>query len=491
LDDGRVILRSAGALHEGEFLVREAATTSAVLEAFAEAREHGRSLTLMGARRSFGGQAFPIDGGLALDIGALDRGATVLSENDDKSAWIRVGGGTRFIDLHRQFPRHRVRGTPTTDTITVAGALASCCHNMTSYLADSVRALTLLTPAGERIECRAGDDGRAGELFRLAIGSLGALGAMTDIELKLEPIEPEQHVQIESRYAGPAAGGRWLDVFEQTRDDPRYDEGAGAVVYGVEGHAIVVGERLLPHGVRGTGARAPLTNDAHVWNAFTQGIANRFPGVARRVVSRTYRQGASCWSDWYGFAFFQRSYDLTPEVLSRPGPIYALARAIGVDPRLPILHQTWFFPRAELRKVMQLYWEVMRRYPGVGERAEQQDLVLLPPSRWPMHSLGARTEPIAALTSSFAVRSDGELGRRTAACLREFSHRAHAELRDCRVSLCKQLHCDAEILKDMHADWITAIRRARAHCDPAELLGSHCLAQLGVMDPFQGISSSA
>jgi hypothetical protein len=474
------LLRSAGALHEGEVQIREAATAEAVLEAFAEARAHGRSLTLIGARRSFGGQAFPIAGGLALDVGALDRGATVLSELADGSLWIRVGGGTRFIDLHRQFPRHRARGTPTTDTITVAGALASCCHNMAGYFADSVRALCLLTPAGERIECRAEADGRAGELFRVAIGSLGALGAMTDIELRLEPIDPEQHVQIESRYAGPAASGRYLDVLEQTRDDPRYDEGAGAVVYGVEAHAIVLGERLLPPRVRGEGARAPLTDDAHAWNAFTQGIANRFPSIARRVVSRTYRQGNRRWSDWYGFAFFQRSYDLTPEVLSRPGPIYALARAIGVDPRLPILHQTWFFPRAELRHVMRLYWDVMRRHPGVGERAEQQDLVLLPPSRWPMHSLGAGTEPIAVLTSSFAVRFDSELGRRTAACLREFTHRAHAELRDCRVSLCKQIHCDADVLQAMHAEWIATIRRWRAQCDPTDLLGSRCLAQLGI-----------
>lgn len=473
-------LRSAGALHEGEVSLLDAPTSAAVLDGFAHARRQGLQVTLIGGRRSFGGQAFPPTGELALDVGALDRGATVVSEQADGSLWLRVGGGTRFVDLHRQFARHRARFNPTTDTITIAGALASCCHNMSGYFADTVRALTLLTPTGERIACRADADGREGELFRAAIGSLGALGAMTDIELRVEPIEADQTVQIESRYAGPVADGRYLEVFEQTRDDPRFGEGAGAVVYGVEEHAIVVGQWLLAPGQRPQGKRAPLTDERHAWNAFTQGIANRFPAIARRVVSRTYRQGNLCWSDWYGFAFFQRSYDLTAEVLSRRGLVYALVRAIGVDPRLPILHQTWFFPRSELRAVMRLYWDVMREFPGIGARAEQQDLVLLPPCRWPLHGMGVCDEPIGVLTSSFAVRFDTPLGQRTAAFLRAFTHRAHAQLRDCRVSLCKQIHCDEDVLRDMHRGWIDAVRRCKSVYDPEGVLTSRCLAQLGL-----------
>jgi FAD/FMN-containing dehydrogenase len=475
---GTTQLRTPGALHEGTVPALEASSAQQVLAGFELARARGSSVTLLGARRSFGGQAFPVPGGFALDVGALDRGATVVAEQPDGSLWVRVGGGTRFVDLHAAFPNHRALGTPTTDTITVAGALAACCHGMTGYFADGVRALTLLTPAGERVACREGAEGRAGELFLASMGSLGALGVLTDIELHLWPV-PGQLVVAESLHAGPAASGAYLAALEAATDDPRYSS-AGAVIYGAEDHAIVVGERPLAPGERRPGARAPLTDDAHTRNAFTQGIANRFPAVARRVISRTYRQGNRRWSDWYGFAFFQRSYDRTDEVLRRRGPLYALARALGVDPRLPVLHQTWFFPRCKLRELMQLYWTVLRRYPGIEARAEQQDLILLPPCRWPLHSFGVSDEGVGVLTSSFAVRPGSELAGRVAAFLREFSAAAHAQLGDCRVSLIKQLHCEQETLRAMHASWIAEIRRWRAVCDPDGLLASRTLAQLGV-----------
>ena len=109
-------LCTPGALHEGEVEIAEASSADAVLAAFAQARRSGRTLTLVGARRSFGGQAFPVAGGLGLDVSALDRGATQLSEEPDGSVWVRAGGGTRFRDLHEQFPGHRVHGAPTTIT---------------------------------------------------------------------------------------------------------------------------------------------------------------------------------------------------------------------------------------------------------------------------------------------------------------------------------------------------------------------------------------
>ena len=477
----RVHLCTPGARHEAIVSLRRADSVSAVLAAFAEASETGQPLTLVGGRRSFGGQGFPTGGALGLDVGALERGATALETEADGSLWIRAGGGTRFCDVHQSFPGYRAHGGPTTDSVTLAGSLSACVHNIMGYFADEVRAFTLLTPAGERIACRRDAKGRSGELFEACVGAFGCLGVVTDIELRLRPVERDSaEVVIESRYAGSAKGCAYLAALEVATDDPQHDAGAGALMFGCEGHAIVLGQRFVPDGQLIADQRAPLTDDDHERNALTQGLSNRFPRLAGLAISRAYPKGRACWADWYGSSYYQRSYDRAASILRGRGPHLALARAVGVDPRLPVYHQSWFFPRDRLREVMALYWAVLRRYPGVESRAETQDLVLLPPSRWPLHTSGAGPEALGVLTSSFAVRPETKNAARVSAFLARFSRLVWERVPSCRVSLCKQIHCDTDMLRAMHASWIETIRGWRAQTDPEGLLRSRFMAKLGL-----------
>lgn len=479
-------LHSVGGAYEADAEIVRATTIEEVLAVFRQASESGRRVTLLGGRRSIGDQFLPPPGALGLDVAELGRatdvgrGAEILEEDADGSIWVRTGGGTRFLDLRRVFPDHRPSCPPTTDTVTLAGALAACTHNSLSYFADSVRTFSLVSASGEVYRCARDGDERSRELFFGAIGAFGALGVVTDVEVFLRKVEREQQVVVHAVYAGPAKGGQYLDELERAADDARFSEGAGAVVYGREKHAIVLGDEGLPAGARHSGPRALLTDDDIDGHAVTQGLANRFPRIAEWLVSRTYQPGVKLWAPWYGFLFFQRGYDRAEAVLSRSSFGKKLLRLLGVNPRLPFCHQAWFFPRRDLREVLSLYWEVLGRHRGIEKRAEQQDLVLLPPSDYPSHSSGRTEAPLAVLTSSFAVRVGQPHFARTAEFFAEFTAEAVRRFPELKVSLCKQVHCEPSVLRAMHAGWIERISLLRRELDPQGLVTSQLLDRLGL-----------
>lgn len=108
---------------------------------------------------------------------------------------VRVAGGLRYGDIA---PRLDAEGLALANLaslphISVAGAVATGTHgsgDATGSLASAVRALTVLTGSGENRELRRGDDGFAG-----AVVGLGALGAVIDITLDVEPTyQVAQHV---------------------------------------------------------------------------------------------------------------------------------------------------------------------------------------------------------------------------------------------------------------------------------------------------------
>ena len=143
-----------GGLYEATAETWSAKTTAEVREALRSAGEVGRTLSLASGQRSFGAQYLPRSGGLVLDVGELERGAVEIDHEPDGSIWVRAGGGTRFSDLKRLFPSHRSYCPPTTDTITLAGALAACTHSSAGYFADSVRAFRLECANGASHACR-------------------------------------------------------------------------------------------------------------------------------------------------------------------------------------------------------------------------------------------------------------------------------------------------------------------------------------------------
>lgn len=476
-------LRPPGALQEQEAQVVSCTKQAELQELLAEASRERRRLTLIGGQRSFGGHFLPTDASLGVDISALERGAVVKQSLPDGRLLVRVGGGTRFEDLHAAFPQRRVRCVPTSDRITVAGALAACAHSAAGYFADSVQAFTLLTVQGDVIECSAGAEGRGRTLFDAVPGSFGALGVTTFLDLVLEPIEPEQLFGVHAEYAAPKLNEGFFAALDAIKDNPRFDEGLGGVIYGNRGRTLILADRRLPPGHVGEKKlQALLTDDDIEQHAFSQGLANRFPRIAEATVTKTYPQGIVRWAPWYGFQFYQRGYDRAHEVLARKGLKFALARLLGVDARVPVAHQGWFFPRHLTRQVMDVYFETLDEFPGIEKQVEQQDIVLLGPCPYPAHSLGRTETDVGVLTSSYSLAALPPA--RQATIIQFFarvSQQLYAKLPETRVSLCKQVHCEPELLRSMHRPWIELIRPLKAELDPHQLLTSrHLELLLGV-----------
>lgn len=444
------------------------------------AKAQQKKLTIMGAARSFGEQFAPSPDSIVVDVSELNRGAEIIGTLPGDRLLIRAGAGTRFCDLHELFPKWRVSYPPTSDRITIAGALAACTHNSKSYFADAVHAFTLLSAEGERFHCDAKSEGIEAELFRTVPGAFGALGIVTSVELILKAIHPKQLIAVETTFESSKTDSSAFHAMRQAASDPRYTEGAGAVIYGIAGSCRVMADYLLPLDHIPDKNQALLTDDDIDHHALTQGIVNRFPRIAQFVIERAYRAGSFRWAPWYGFDFFHRGYERSYDILSRPGLKTRLLKSFGVQATIPILHQSWFFPESRLEAVTEKYWQHLRSHPKLASYIEQQDFVLLPPCPYPAHSLGSgipeRTTPsgadvthiaIGCLTVSFSLAASGkEKGLLFKQLLEKFSRSCHEEFGDVRVSLCKQLHCDREILRAMHKSWIDLILPLRERLDP-------------------------
>ncbi len=475
-----VQLRPPGALQTHSAEVIRCDSEQTLRNVFAQAKEQSRRLTLIGARRSFGQHFLPVEDGLGVDLTQLQRSAVVTRHFDDGRILIRASGGTTFEDLHATFPDHRVRYAPTSDRITIAGALAACAHCSGNYFASEVHGFRLLAPNGEVYECTATAEGLARELFEVVPGSFGALGVTTFLDLVLWPIAREQLIGIHSVYAASRLDHGFLSALEAAKDNPRFDEGVGGVIYGNRGRTLVLADERLPiDHPRDKKLEALLCDEDLESHAFTQGLANRFPRIAESTVSRTYPRGMTRWAHWYGFQFYQRGYDRAPEVLGRNGLKYRLARLIGVDARVPVAHQSWFFPRSALRPFVEAYFSVLDEFPGLQRQVEQQDIVLLGPSRFPAHSMGRTQGGVGVLTSSYSLSA---LAPDKQAKIIEFFGRVtrvlYERIPETRVSLCKQVHCDAVLLRQMHAPWIELMGRYKTQLDPAGLLTSRHLETL-------------
>ncbi|WP_350351132.1 FAD-binding protein [Microbacterium sp. A8/3-1] len=149
----------------------------------------GGPLRMLGSRHSFNDLA-DTDGLLV----ALDALPAVFEVNEARDA-VRVSGGLRYGDIA---PLLQAEGLALANLaslphISVAGAVITGTHgsgDAIGSLSSAVRALTIITPAGETRTLRRGDDD-----FDGAVVSLGALGAVVDLTLDVEPTyEVAQHV---------------------------------------------------------------------------------------------------------------------------------------------------------------------------------------------------------------------------------------------------------------------------------------------------------
>lgn len=141
----------------------------------------GGPVRMLGSRHCFNDIA-DTDGALI----ALDRMPATFEVSQNRDA-VRVAGGLRYGDIA---PLLEAEGLALANLaslphISVAGAVATGTHgsgDTIGSLASAVRALTIVTPAGETRELARGDEDFAG-----AVVGLGALGAVVDVTLDVEP----------------------------------------------------------------------------------------------------------------------------------------------------------------------------------------------------------------------------------------------------------------------------------------------------------------
>jgi FAD/FMN-containing dehydrogenase len=470
-------LLSIGGLYETTARIHRPASVDELAALFAQMRHSGKRITLIGARRSFGRHFLPPDGVDGLDTTVLGGTVTRLERTDD-GLWVRVPGSHTFERLWVDLPDHLPRHPPTGDRITVAGALASCSHNTSGFFARDVRAFRLMTPDGSVFDCRPDSAGRAGALYRCVPGSFGALGVILDVELFLRRVRADERVEICVIERCPIAGLRALDRLDHLHENGDYPLGLGIFFYGAFGPSVLLGDRSVGATPGSRTSVLPLVDDATRRNVVFQGLAHRAPSIAHRLQTLLLQKGKCFRATPYGFAYYQRSYERAYDILSG-GSWWARAlRHIGVDPRLTVCHQTFVIPIARARDFLAYYFEALRKTPRVVARLELQDAIRLPPGSWPLHGAYGMPGGCYLFSVSFSVKRDAAcfadvqrfLGRVTREAFERFG---------VRVLLLKQTHCDAGVLRRMHASFLDDLESLRADVDPHRTLTSQLLEELG------------
>lgn len=472
-------LRAMGGLFEAPAPIHRPATAEELAAIFGEAQRRGARLTLVGGRRSFGEHFLPPEGAEAVDLAALQGSLEVL-ERDADGLWLRAPGSTTFAELFARFPDHLACHPPTGDRITLAGALSACAHDSAGYFADSVRALTLMTPDRGIHTCTRDASGLPGRLFAHLPGSFGALGAVLSMELRLRKIADNQRAEIRVlEKCGRRDLPRALAALEDAFHSGRYPVGHGAFFFGRGRSTVVLVDRLVVPPPGRAFPELPLANDALETNAYLQGIANRVPRVVQRLLPLGFRKGQRFHARLYPFTFFQRSFERAHELLSADKLVPRALRAVGVDPRLTVCHTTFAVAPEAAARFMDLYFDALDDAPEVAAAIENQDAVRLPRCAWPLHPLHALDDGGLLFSPSFSVRRGTPRDQRVRAFLAELARQAFDSL-GVKVMLLKQAHLDDALLARMHAPWVEAVRALRREADPRRRLTSRLLERLGV-----------
>ncbi len=152
-------------------------------EALALLRDAPAPLRCVGAGHSFT-RLVPTEGSLL----SLDR-LSGLRAHDATAGTATLGAGTRLAAVSRALDAAglALHNLPDIDVQTLAGAFATATHGTGATLpalhAEAVQ-ITLLTPRGERIVCSRQE---RPEVFAAAQVSLGALGVLSEVTLRVRP----------------------------------------------------------------------------------------------------------------------------------------------------------------------------------------------------------------------------------------------------------------------------------------------------------------
>jgi hypothetical protein len=429
------------------------------------------------------------------------RGVVVLprpARNGDGAAAlrVRVRAGSDFAELlaavHGAGLDYMPHTCPTAASISLGGALAANTHGRTSqtyggYFADHVPWFRLIGADGRAYECASDSPGGIEQaLYRYVPGSLGALGLVTELEIELISIAPNERViteVLETREADPCGILRAYRAAarDNTGAPRRWSEGISAVFFGRPhiGTSVLLGrsrdETLTKTPV------LPLFRDRPTQDAILHGLLHRFPAHAQTLAAMLFRRIRRFGSEYYRWAFFQSAYDAAIARLSSNGYGWRALGMIGVDPRLTLVHQGWAMPDEALEAFMQVYFDLIERpqHRLVAECCEFQDLLPLPCASAPLSASHGFHGGSHIFTLSCAVRSAAQIAAAKAFCA-ELSLRGHRHDLGVRVHLVKQLHVEDDVLREMYREPLAELRALKRRVDPHGLLRSRTLERLDV-----------
>ncbi len=156
-------------------------STAEIFDVYQLARDSGRSVSFVGAGRSYGDPMMTHEG-MAISLSPFSQ---ISFENDQ----VTVGGGVTLDHLWRALLPQRkwplvVSGTART---TVAGAIAMNIHGKNAFkvgtFEDSVVSINLVCPSGEELTITPSD-----ERFHAVCGGAGLHGAIISATLRVSPI---------------------------------------------------------------------------------------------------------------------------------------------------------------------------------------------------------------------------------------------------------------------------------------------------------------
>lgn len=462
-----------GGLSEVEAAVHRPTTLAEVRELFEGAAAH--SYSLVGARHSFGPHFFPAADGQAIDVTSLPTAVTPLEDPDAEHRWVRASGNLTFEALAAAVPGYLPRHPPTSDLITLAGALAGCTHDSIGYFADHVRRFTLLTPDGRLHDCRPDAAGLEGELFRLVPGSFGLLGLIVDLELRLYAAPNSRAVQI-SVHRGTFDGDPNFERLSEVAQRPQ-THGAGVYLFGVRGPTVLVEGHIVDANTLVGVPPLPLTDDDLTRNAWLQGLASVSARVTNWFSYRTLADGRRFQARLYGHAFFQRSYARAGELLNGPSVKARALRLMGLDPRLPVAHQTFVIPVHEAPRFFKRYAELMAAAPELEKRLELQDIIRPRACQWPLHGAFGIEGGAFLLTISIGVVRGSALEQRARQFFGDLARHTFEDL-GAKTLLLKNTHGALGVLRAMHQPMLERLARVKAEVDPKGRLQSLLFAPL-------------
>lgn len=189
--------------HRTPDVVVQPRSTEEVSHVVSIAREHGVPVVARGSGTALSGQAVPIQGGIVLDMSAMDR---VLEVNVE-DLYCLVEPGVIYGRLNQQLAPKKFFFPPSpgsSDVCTIGGMVACNASGMRAIkygaTRDYVLGLEVVLPDGgiAHMGTRTIKNSSGYQLEKLMVGSEGTLGVITQVTLRLLPLPKKRAIAIAS-----------------------------------------------------------------------------------------------------------------------------------------------------------------------------------------------------------------------------------------------------------------------------------------------------